>query len=209
MSVSPTSSTNVKTYIRMTQAARYRVTGRLSDARIAELVGLTPGGFAQMAARPEYREIEESLLDGRISKIDEQIAGDDDALRQVAKTAVPMALRAMVEIVQQRRDLRSAMAAAKEILDRDPEGGFRSTRAAAAAPTSEGGPTLPSDIIASLSLQGNKVIAEIRTQPTQVAPPREAACEVAAASSVLVPPAKPAASEADASVASGEARSAN
>ena len=190
----PAGSLNSKSVIRYEQIARYRVAGRMSDAKIAEMVGLTPQALTLAIKTPTYKEIEEGLLEGRLTQIDEQLAGEDDQIRDLARAAVPAALRALVEGVTQRRDLRSALVAAKTILQFDPN---KTLTEQGKAPVERGsgdsGPQLPENVIAYLSMQGNKVVAEIRTssQPsvavldegpilaTTQPPPRDAVPDVA------------------------------
>ena len=165
--------TNSKSIIRYEQIARYRVAGRLSDQKIAEMVGLTPLRLSQIVnGDPTYKEIEESLLEGRLSAIDMQLAGEEEEIRNIARAAVPAALRALVDGVTQRRDLRSALVAAKTILQFDPD---KTLTEQGKAPAFGGdfpegdprrGPQLPENVIAYLSMQGNKVVAEIRCSPS-------------------------------------------
>jgi hypothetical protein len=112
---------------------------------------------------PTYKEIEEGLLEGRLTQIDEQLAGEDDQIRDLARAAVPAALRALVEGVTQRRDLRSALVAAKTILQFDPNKTLTEQGKAPVERGGDSGPQLPENVIAYLSMQGNKVVAEIRT----------------------------------------------
>lgn len=151
-----------KTLIRIDQIARYRVTGRIPDYRIAAMFGMTMPAFKQLIALPDYKAVEEELLEGRITDIDRKLAEDDDLLYEEMKTAVPAALRALVEGVTQRKDLRVMLGAAKEILDRDPDGKFGSKKP---APSGEGGagaaPQLPENVITYLMVQSNQVASEI------------------------------------------------
>jgi hypothetical protein len=154
-----------KTNIRLQQIARYRITGRIGDARIAELVGLTPPGLARILALPEYKELEESLLEGHISQMDEELSGNLEELRSNMRTAVPLALRSLVETVQQRRDLRAALAAAKEIIELDPDRTFtKVSKNTDNAPSSEFNPGATGDakLVASIVSHGNAVAMEIR-----------------------------------------------
>ncbi len=159
----PAGSLNSKSVIRYEQIARYRVAGRMSDAKIAEMVGLTPQALTLAIKTPTYKEIEEGLLEGRLTQIDEQLAGEDDQIRDLARAAVPAALRALVEGVTQRRDLRSALVAAKTILQFDPNKTLTEQGKAPVERGGDSGPQLPENVIAYLSMQGNKVVAEIRT----------------------------------------------
>jgi hypothetical protein len=150
----------------MQNVARYRVSGRFSDARVAELVGLTQSGLAALIRNPDYIEIESALLEGRLSKIDEELAGDDAAQKEVMRRAVPAALTTLVETVLQRRNLPAALKAAEMILNRDPDKSFadgtRTSQGNAGGGDSDA-PTLPADIVASLAVEGNKVVTEIRS----------------------------------------------
>jgi hypothetical protein len=78
----------------------------------------------------------------------------------------------LVDGVTQRRDLRSALVAAKTILQFDPD---KTLTEQGKAPAFGGdfpegdprrGPQLPENVIAYLSMQGNKVVAEIRCSPS-------------------------------------------
>ena len=159
----PSGAPNTKSIIRYEQIARYRVAGRMSDQKIADMVGLTPQALALAIKAPTYKEIEDGLLEGRLTQIDEQLAGEDEQIRDLARAAVPAALRALVDGVTQRRDLRSALVAAKTILQFDPNKTLTEQGKAPVQPGGDGGPQLPENVIAYLSLQGNKVVAEIRT----------------------------------------------
>ena len=160
----PAGAINTKSVIRYEQIARYRVAGRMSDQKIADMVGLTPQALALAIKTPTYKEIEDGLLEGRLTQIDEQLAGEDEQIRDLASAAVPAALRALIDGVTQRRDLRSALVAAKTILQFDPNKTLTEQgKAPALGDGSSGGPQLPENVIAYLSLQGNKVVAEIRT----------------------------------------------
>jgi hypothetical protein len=158
--------------MRYEQIARYRASGRMTDAKVAEMVGMSPGGLALALRTPEYKEIEAGVFEGRLTQIDYDLAEQDEEIKKHARAAVPAALRALVDGVTQRRDLRSALLAAKTILQFDPShtlsdsslrgeaGGSGGTGGLGGA---EGAPQLPENVIAHLSLQGNKVVAEIRT----------------------------------------------
>lgn len=112
---------SAKVQIRMQQIARLRVAG-VKDAVIAASVGLTPAGLARIVALDEFKDLQDSILHGTISKMDQALAGKADLIKQQFREGVPLAMRTLLETVTQRRDLRAAMAAASEILDRDPDG---------------------------------------------------------------------------------------
>lgn len=157
-----------KLLIRIQQIARYRVTGRFSDTRIAEMVGLSAAQLRTVLQTSQYIEIEESLLEGRLSKIDEELEDQDDRLQEKAELMVPAALNALLEAVLQRRDLRASLVAAKEILDRDPKARFLANKGTTGSERDKADkPTLPADIVASLAVEGNKVVAEIKLPAKQ------------------------------------------
>src|SRR5208282_3000103 len=114
---------SIKHKMRMEQVARYRVAG-CKDALIAQLVGLTQAGLAVLVAGPEYKEIETAVFTGQISDLDRALAGKVKAIQEEARIAVPAALRTLVEACNQRRDLKTALAAAKTIIEIDPDQTF-------------------------------------------------------------------------------------
>jgi hypothetical protein len=108
------------TNIKIPQVARWRIAG-ITDRRIADMLGVTAQGLYQLIATQEYQDYEAALLNGHLSAMDRALAGKVEAIHQECRNAVPAALRCLVDVVTQRRDLKAAMAAAKEILDRDPD----------------------------------------------------------------------------------------
>jgi hypothetical protein len=112
--------TYAKTNIKIPQIARWRVSG-IADNKIAQMLGMSPIGVAQIVATQEYKDYEEAILNGHLSKMDEALAGNVDAIRKNFQIAVPAAMRALVDAVTQRKDLKACLTAAKEILDRDPD----------------------------------------------------------------------------------------
>lgn len=112
-----------KVKILIEQIARYRVAG-MRDGVIAARMGISQSGLSRILALQEYKDVEESVLTGTVSKLDEALAGRADALKDYAKQAVPVALRTLLEAATQRRDLRAAISASSEILDRDPDRNF-------------------------------------------------------------------------------------
>lgn len=117
-----------KVNIKIEQIARMRVHGGIADGRIAELLGLTRSGLSRILALPEYMQAEQAILQGVTTGMDEALAGKADEMKRVFSVGVPAAMRTLLETVTQRRDLRAAMEAAKEILDRDPERTFAKAR---------------------------------------------------------------------------------
>ena len=111
---------HAQTKIRIEQIARYRIAG-IRDFRIAEILKITPAALKFITEKIEYKEVEEALLVGHLTEMDLALAGQVDPLRQEVRNAVPAALRCLVDAVNQRRDLRTALAASVEILKRDPD----------------------------------------------------------------------------------------
>ena len=142
-----------KTNIKIPQIARWRIAG-ISDRKIQQLLGMSGSGLAQILASPEYIEYEAALLNGHLSAMDRALAGKVDAIHQEMRQAVPAALRALVDTVTQRRDLKAAMAAAKEILDRDPDRSLVASRSDEAV-----APGVPAEVIEAAAQEGNKIAA--------------------------------------------------
>ena len=143
-----------KVDIRIPQIARMRVAGH-KDAFIASVVGLTPAGLARIVSLPEYKDVENAVLSGTISKMDMALAGRADLLRQEFKVGVPLAMRTLLEAVQQRRDLRAALEASKELLDRDPDRVFvKASRSETAAQQSI---TIPGEVLTALAPSADSV----------------------------------------------------
>jgi hypothetical protein len=137
--------------IKIQKIARWRVAG-LSDRKIASLLGMSPDGLHRLTSTPEYKEFETTYLEGHLTQMDEALAGHVDAIREQFRVAVPAAMRTLVEAVTQKRDLRAALEAAKEILERDPD---RVLSKRPVQGTEEFG--LPAEIVESAASEGNKI----------------------------------------------------
>ncbi len=109
---------------KLNQIARLRLFSGMKDGSVATLVGLTQSGLSRIIALPEYQEIERQLLEGGITKLDEAVAEKHEEMKKLFAPAVPAAMRTLIEVVTQRRDLRAAVAASIEVLDRDPDRNF-------------------------------------------------------------------------------------
>lgn len=145
-----------KVKILVEQIARMRVAG-IRDSIIAVRVGLTQSGLSRIVALPEYRDLEECILQGQLSKMDEALAGKLEALKTHFELHVPLALRTLFETCAQRRDLRAAMGAASEILDRDPAGTFSKKRIA----LNDGAPSVSPELLAGLVGAADGVASEV------------------------------------------------
>lgn len=133
---------------KLNQIARLRLFSGMKDYAIAQLVGLSQGGLSRILALPEYQETERQLLEGGITKLDEAVAGKQEEMKKLFAPAVPAAMRTLVEAVGQRRDLRAAVSAAIEVLDRDPDRTFvKASRSAASGINESAAAQVPSGVL--------------------------------------------------------------
>jgi hypothetical protein len=146
-----------KVKIAMEQLARMRIAG-IRDGVIAAKLGYTQAGLSRIVALPEYQELEEAILTGVVSKMDEALAGNVKAMQKYFETSVPVALRTLFDTVSQRRDLRAAMSAATEILDRDPQGTFSKKKIS----LNEDAPAVSTAMLDALTPDADKVTQEIK-----------------------------------------------
>lgn len=150
--------------MRIQRVARMRVAG-IKDSVIQLREGITPPAFHYLINLPEYKEVEDAVFDGQISAMDRAIAGNVETLRQEVRGAVPAALRTVIEVANQRRDLKTALAASLELLDRDPD------RVAQKSKPSEipvDGVRLPDNIIDMVSKEADKVSTEVNNPTTRI-----------------------------------------
>jgi hypothetical protein len=149
--------------LRIQRVARMRVAG-IKDQVIQLREGITAPSFHYLIGLPEYKEVEDALFEGTISAMDRAIAGNVEALRTEVRGAVPAALRTVIEVANQRRDLKTALAASLELLDRDPD------RVAQKSKPSEipvDGVRLPDNIIDMVSKEADRVVSEVNTTRVQ------------------------------------------
>jgi len=143
--------------LRIQRVARMRVAG-IKDQVIQLREGITPPAFHYLINLEEYKDVEQALFDGAISAMDRAIAGNVETLRNEVRGAVPAALRTVIEVANQRRDLKTALAASLELLDRDPD------RVAQRSKPSESmidAVRLPDGVIDVVSKEADKVVTEI------------------------------------------------
>jgi hypothetical protein len=143
--------------LRIQRVARMRVAG-IKDQVIQLREGITAPAFQYLIKLPEYIEVEEAVFDGTISAMDRAIAGNVETLRQEVRGAVPAALRTVIEVANQRRDLKTALAASLELLDRDPD---RVAQKSKPQEQSIDGVRLPDGVIDVVSKEADKVSTEI------------------------------------------------
>lgn len=143
--------------LRIERVARMRVAG-LKDADIQAREGITAPAFHYLVNLEEYKARQEEILKENLSKMDHVLAGNVEALRQEVRSAVPSALRTIIEVANQRKDLKTALAASLELLDRDPD------RVAQKCKPSEipvDGYRIPDSVIDVVSKEADKVASEI------------------------------------------------
>jgi hypothetical protein len=150
-----------KVVIKIPQIVRWRVAG-VSDKKIAELLHMSHPGLARILATPEYKEFEASYLEGQLSDMDRAMAGRVEEIHREVRAAVPAALRCLVEAATQRKDLRAAIDASKELLDRDPDRTLIKKREGDVGEFS-----VPEAVLDAAAEEGNKV-----AQQAQAAAPK-------------------------------------
>jgi len=143
--------------LRIQRVARMRVAG-IKDQVIQIREGITAPAFQYLIKLPEYKEVEDALFDGAISAMDRAIAGNVETLRNEVRGAVPAALRTVIEVANQRRDLKTALAASLELLDRDPD---RIAQKSKLSETPIDGVRLPEGVIDVVSKEADTVVNEI------------------------------------------------
>jgi hypothetical protein len=140
--------------IKIPQIARWRIAG-ITDKKIAQMLGMSVAGLAQLLATQDYIDYEAALMNGHLSAMDRALAGKVEAIHQECRIAVPAALRALVDTVTQRRDLKAALAAAKEILDRDPDRSLVSSRSEEPV-----APGVPAAVIDAAAAEANQIAVD-------------------------------------------------
>lgn len=149
MAPSPTKS------IKIPQIVRWRIAG-ISEVKIADLLGMTVQAVRQIVASQDYKDEEEAILNGHLSAMDEALAGKVAVIHQQFRNAVPAAMRALVDAVTQRKDLKTAIAAAGEILDRDPDR-ILSKRSAKQSGEEDNAPKLPDEVLTQAVTESNEI----------------------------------------------------
>ena len=143
-----------KVFLKMHQIARFRVRAH-KDAAIAQHFGLSLGGFARIVGTPEYKEIEASVLEAVLGRLDASASDDVMKLRQQFSAGLPAACQALIDTVKQDKDLRAKLDAARELLDRDPNRTLSKDGGASATP---GQRPLPTDVLAQLNKDNATVV---------------------------------------------------
>lgn len=155
----PFGSLNTQTQLRIQRVARMEIAG-ITDRRICSNEGFDYPALKYLRTLPEYQEVKENLLQGHLTEMDKALAGKIDVLRQEVRQAVPAALRCIVDVVNQRRDLRTALSAAAEILDRDPDRQFLKSKDPSAVSFGFGN-SIPDGVMDSVSKDSAEVIDDL------------------------------------------------
>jgi hypothetical protein len=137
--------------IKIPQIARWRIAG-VSDKMIAQEIHMTVSGLAQLLATPEYRDYEAALMNGHLTAMDAALKGKINLIHNELRGAVPAAVRCLIDLATQRKDMKAAFAASKEILDRDPD------RTLPASTSEEAvAPGVPAAVLEAAAEEGNKI----------------------------------------------------
>ena len=107
-----------KRALRIEKAARLEVVGGLSHEQIANQIGLTQSGLAQLKRTKAYQAKMLELATGVLSSYDEHIRQDIQNAHEELKTMVPMALMTLRSAVLSKNE-KIRLDAAREILDRE------------------------------------------------------------------------------------------
>jgi hypothetical protein len=142
--------------------ARMRVAG-IKDIAIARALNYTNSGLQRILRTQAYREYEEAIFAGQLSKMDQALAKNVDLMHQNMRQAVPLALRTIVETAMQRRDLRAALAASQDILNRDPDRNFVLSKDSVGNTESKT-PGLPNVLIEAISKDADGVAAAVASK---------------------------------------------
>jgi hypothetical protein len=150
---------SVKMTMLVAQIARMRCAG-IKDVAIARALNFSNSGLQRILRLQAYQEFEQAIFAGQLSKMDQELSKNVDLMHQHMRQAVPVALRTIVETAMQRRDLRAALAASQDILNRDPDRNFVSARDSVGA-TSNQTPGLPNVLIEMISKDADGVATAV------------------------------------------------
>lgn len=142
--------THIKVRLKIEQIARLRCAG-IKDQVIMRMLGISQFCISRIIKLDEYKDTEAAILVGALTKFDEVIALRTDVMKQYFASAIPASMRALVDTVLQKRDLKARLEAAREILDRDPKRSFVHAADAARLSGNDYAPSLPESVIESLS----------------------------------------------------------
>jgi hypothetical protein len=144
--------------LKIAQIARWRLAG-IKDTVIQGLIKMSPGGFYRLVNTQSYKDYEEALKTKHLAQMDAALEGSVTAIRQELHGAVPAAMRCLLETVNQRKDMKAALEAAKEILDRDPEASLSKNRGQQSV-----APGLSAELLESATAEADKLTASMTTE---------------------------------------------
>jgi len=146
--------------IKIPQIARWRIAG-LTEAQIAKLLGMTPQGVQVIVKSQDYVDYEAALLNKHLAKMDAALEGRVDVIQNEIRGAVPGALRCLIDVASQRKDLKAAIAASKELLDRDPDRTLTVSKSDEAI-----APGVPAAVLDAAVTEGNNIASTYSTPTT-------------------------------------------
>ena len=147
---------HLKVRLKIEQIARLRSNG-IKDKQILVLLTISQGCLSRILRLQEYKDAENALLIGSLSTFDELIAQKTDAMKKYFAAAIPASMRALVDTVLQKRDLKARLDAARELLDRDPKKTFTKDKTRAEGDESY----LPEKILTDLGKRGEALVTEV------------------------------------------------
>lgn len=157
----PAGVLNTQTLMRMQRVARMEIAG-VSDQAICKAENIDYPALQYLRKLDAFKELRQDLLEGHLTEMDRALAGRVDILRQEVRQAVPSALRCLIDTVNQRKDLRTALAAAGEILDRDPDKTFLKTKDNGNGINDSGSVSLPDTLMKSVTDQADSVSNSVK-----------------------------------------------
>lgn len=140
---------NSQVKIKAEQIARMIVAGKKAT-QIALEMNMSYGGLQRILACPEYKAIENDVRATNLGNMDASLAKRAQLVKDL-DDAVPDAMQCLIDAVKQKRDLRMALQAATQVLDRDPRKQFtKQTQAEAARNPASQTPSLPQSMLDSI-----------------------------------------------------------
>ena len=150
---------HIKVWLKIEQIARLRCAS-IADNQIKRMCSISTPCFNRIIRLQEYKDTEEGIYAGTLTKYDQIFGSNIEAMKQLYAAAVPASMRALVDGVLQKRDLKTRLESAREILDRDPKKTFvKDSR-----PNRGQGdelPNLPQGILDRLGQQGVTLATEV------------------------------------------------
>jgi hypothetical protein len=150
---------HIKVWLKIEQIARLRCAG-VNDNQIKRMLGISVFGFHRITRLQEYKDVEAAMYAGTISRFDEMISSKHEVMKQYFASAVPAAMRSLVDAVLQKRDLKAKLEAAKEILDRDPKRTFTKESRQSRDDSMQERSDLPQSVLDRLGQQGASLVEE-------------------------------------------------